>query len=102
MKVVVGPLQKCELSGFFTRNMVLAEWKCVPVLVLYFCNNPESNEMLSVRLFVAAKRSCIRYMTTEVEKISNELAVKSFVRKSKMIRSRFLQIPKSDKGTVDT
>lgn len=31
MKVVVRPLQKCELEGFVARTREVEVWKCVPL-----------------------------------------------------------------------
>lgn len=38
-KVIVGPLQKYERSGFFVMTWELAEWEFEPLLVFYDRDN---------------------------------------------------------------
>lgn len=42
MRVVVGPLQGCELKRFVVKTIELVEQKFVPLLVLYRYKIPES------------------------------------------------------------
>lgn len=66
VRVVVGPLQECELKGFLMRTRELVEWKCITLLVSYCYVIPEAEYMLVLRHDVAVMRPCF---TCFLEKI---------------------------------
>lgn len=45
MKIVVGPLPKCELRGFVVEKRELAAWKWELLPVSYCCDFPEDKNM---------------------------------------------------------
>lgn len=55
-----------------TREPV--EWKFVPLLVLYHCDIPVSENISAVRHVGAAKRSFVRYMVTRDVIIGDQMA----------------------------
>lgn len=44
-KILLGPLQGCELKGTFVKTRELVEWKCVPLLVTYYWDTFKGEDM---------------------------------------------------------
>lgn len=45
VKVVVAPLQNCELSGSFVKTTFIVDWKGIPLLLSCSFHIPESQGM---------------------------------------------------------
>lgn len=68
------------------------------LLVLYYCNIPKAKDMPAMWHGVAVMRPCARCMVTADDVISGEIASERSVMETKMIRSRFLKLPKNSTG----
>lgn len=83
---VGGPPQKCELKDFIVKTIVMAEGKCVPLLVSYCLDIVDCRDMSRVQHGVAEKLLSFRYMVTGKDVISTQIAYVKLLRDTKMVR----------------
>lgn len=79
----------------------MGEWQCVPLLILCCRNILEGKDISAVRHIVAEKRPYVRCIVTGDHVNSDEMVCERSVRETKIIGSRFLEIPSNDTKNVE-
>lgn len=100
MKVVLGTLQVCDLKGIVINTKKLFEWKFVPFLVLYCCSTPGSKELPIVRCNDVVKSSCITYMLTGEDIVTNLIVQERSVRVIALVRQSLLEFSSNNIASV--
>lgn len=72
----------------------------MPLLVPYSCDIPDSKDMSTVHYSVAVHRPWARFVVTGENIISGKMASERSMRDKRMIRSRFLKIPRNDEPGI--
>lgn len=101
LKVVVEPLQNCELNRFVVKTGEVVDWNRVPLLISYCPDIPETKDFSAVRLGFVVKRPCARCMMTEEEVINDVRARERSIKDRKMISSRHLEPLGNDIGSIE-
>lgn len=100
-KVVLRPLQKCELKGSAVKSRDVVEWKCVPLPLSYCCDIAEAEDISAVRQGFAVKRRCVRCKVIGEDFISGAISGERSLKDTKVARGRFLRMSKNNIGSVD-
>lgn len=88
MKIVVGPLQKCEPKMFVGKTIKQAEWKCVLLLKLHCFDTSKPKDMSVVQNGVAVRRSVIRCLIPGEVISSGEMAGEEGLNSTKLVKNR--------------
>lgn len=93
LKVVVRPLQECDLKGFLVQTREVVEWECVSLLVSHSYGIFDSKDMLEVRHSVVVKRPFARGMVTGEYLINGRMASERLLKNTTMVRRGFMATP---------
>lgn len=79
----------------------LVYYMCVPLPVPYCWGILQAKDMPAVLHSVPLKRSCVRCVATGENIISSEMGCQRLLRETRMISSRFLEIPRNRAGSLE-
>lgn len=94
-------MQKFKLKGYVLKSRDFVQWKCVFMLVSYCCDIPDSKEISAELRGVAVRSPCDKCMLTGEDVTSGEIGYKRSVKDTKIIRSRYIGILRSNTGVVE-
>lgn len=99
-KIVARPLQWFELKDSCLKTRKQVEWKCTPLLIIYFFDISERKEMSAIRHCIAVKRQCFMCIVTEHDIISEQMNSEKSLQEIRMDRSNLPGISKNDVASV--